>query len=128
MVTLKSENQVEADIARFMADRRWTRHRNHVGVFTTTAGRVSVGIPGEPDWTFKRPVSRGVIQICHCEAKAEGIILKLPPRLPKYNPKQLHDKRQLERIALLNHQGEPAAWSNSVEMWTEFYMKEFPNG
>lgn len=123
-----SENEVEAIVARFMLARNWRRQRNHVGVFRTEGGgSIRVGEPGEPDWSYKRSVSRGLIQICHIEAKAEGVMLKLPPRLPKYSIKQIHDRNQLARIATLNYLGEPAAWINGIEMLTEWYGREFPN-
>lgn len=122
---LRSENLVEKYICKFMLAQGWLRYRNHVGTFTPLSGGppVSIGTAGDPDWTFRRCHVRGKVYICHVEAKREGVILKLHDE-PKTKA-QIHDNRQLERIAQLNFIGESAWWANSLAMHEREYWKVF---
>lgn len=107
----KSENEVERDIVAWMQARGWRRFRNHVGRIVMGDGSTAViGKRGTPDWTFRRTIRRGLCQVIHLEAKAEG-----------KKPTGQHGKEQLEQIALLDHLGEPACWANSLEMWLAWY-------
>ena len=112
---MKSENTVKAEIARFLAKHGWRRYRNHVGKIVSEDEKERVvGTPGWPDDTYRRPTeTRGLVEILHVEAKAEG-----------KRPTGEHGKRQLEKIASLNHIGEPATWANSLGMFELWYWTQ----
>ena len=115
---MKLENEVEAEIARFLHKLYWRRYRNHVGQIDSADGATRViGKRGTPDWTYRRTISgqRGRVEILHVECKREG-----------HTPYQDGErgKGQLERIASLNAIGEPACWANSLEMFELWYWTQ----
>lgn len=113
-----TENHTEAAIIRWMVAKEWRATRNNQGVFTAPNGsRIQVGTPGYPDWSFRRTMQagRGLIEICHCEAKKPGVT----PSLAK-----AHDRRQLQCIAALNAIGEPATWADTLDRWMEWYFQQ----
>ncbi|MGH7238939.1 MAG: hypothetical protein ACREHG_02615 [Candidatus Saccharimonadales bacterium] len=96
-----------------MRARGWRPTRNHVGLFSTPyGGKVSIGTPGFPDWTFRRVVSyeRGIVELMHVEIKRPG---------QKPRPKQF------EVIASLNHIGEIAVWAASLTHFESVYALHF---
>lgn len=116
----KSENEVEALVAIFLNDLGWRRYRNHVITAkvideeTGESRRITIGTKGDPDWTYRRSTeARGLVEILHFEAKAES-----------KKPTGEHGKKQLERIAQLNHIGEPSLWANSLDMFKIWYAEQ----
>jgi hypothetical protein len=104
---LVSENEVEASIAKFLSGLGWRRTRNNVGRFRTENGaRVTVGVIGFPDWTYRRALLRGVCEILHVETKSST---------------GKASAVQLEVIAALNHIGEPAVLANSLDSFKDWY-------
>lgn len=105
-----TENEVEVEIAKFLQRLGWRRQRNHVGRFRTESGaRVAVGTVGYPDWTYRRTLQRGIVEILHVETKGA-------------NGKAT--KAQLEAVAALNHLGEPATIANSLEDFVLWYRDQ----
>lgn len=116
-MSVKTEQEITAEAVMLMRDRGWYARRNNQGSIQTVIGRIYVGKPGFPDWTFVKTVKRGVVMICHIELKREGHVPSL---------KNAREKKQLETIAWLNVvRAEPACWANSAGMVKEFLEREF---
>lgn len=121
-----TENAVEKLVVEWMQKRGWRATRNHVGVFTRIGGRqgpsggragmrIAIGTPGFPDWSFTRGdcgTPCGHADLFHWEAKATG---KKP------------EPKQFEVMASLNHLGELAIWSDSLESFVVIYRQYFPH-
>lgn len=105
-----TENAVEAQIAKFLHGLGWRRQRNHVGRFRTENGaRVAVGVAGYPDWTYRRTIKPGMVEILHVETKAST---------------GRASAKQLEAIASLNHIGEPACVAAGLEEFVLWYREQ----
>lgn len=104
-----TENELKEQIAKFMKKHGWRRFRRSVGVFRYLNREeiIRIGKPGEEDLEFHRPVSFGLVNVCHVETK---------------RTKGKARKNQLEMIALNNHLGEPSMWCDNMEDFERWYV------
>lgn len=105
-----TENDVEADIVRFLVRKGWIVRRQHSGIFRTQAGHlIRLGEPGMCDWSAMRPTGAKLIQYLEVEAKALG---------KKPGPKQR------EYMAKRRHQGISCCYADSGLAFETWYFKE----
>lgn len=105
-----TENDVEADILRFLVRNNWIVRRQHSGIFRTQAGHpIRLGEPGMCDWSAMRPTGGRVVQYLEVEAKAPG---KKP------------DPKQREYMAKRKHQGILCCWADSGLAFETWYYGE----
>lgn len=105
-----TENDVEADILRFLVREGWIVRRQHSGIFRTQTGRsIRLGEPGMCDWSAMRPTGAKLIQYLEVEAKAPG---KKP------------DPKQREYMAKRRQQGISCCYADSGLAFETWYFKE----
>jgi hypothetical protein len=105
---IQSENQVEAQIIRYLQKRGWVVDRIQVGLLYTKDGRpVHVGRPGQPDWRANHP-RMGYLEV---EIKATNGKLS---------------QRQREYLASREAMGfQNITWASSLEMFQRWYESRY---
>ena len=106
----QSENDVEAEIIRFLVRRNWIVRRQHSGVFRTNAGiPIRLGEKGMCDWSAMKPTAPGLVRYLEVEAKATGKTAK---------------PEQREYIAKRRHQGVSCCVADSGKGFEDWFFGE----
>jgi hypothetical protein len=109
-VSTVTENDVEAEILRFLVRHGWIVRRQHSGVFRTNAGHsVRIGEKGMADWSAMKPTGRGTVRYLEVEVKAPGKAAR---------------PEQREYIAKRKHQGISCCVADSGLAFEEWYFAE----
>ena len=102
-----TEREVTVQVVGWLRAEGWIAYRKNVGMLRNGDHVTRFGTPGECDWLFVRPprhaLGPAAIEI---EMKATG-------RKPS--------SKQMEYIALRKHQGLPATWCDSLEVFKRWY-------
>lgn len=107
---IETENQVEAQIVRFLQQRGWIVDRVQVGLFYTKDGRpMPVGRPGQPDWRANHR------DLGYLEVEVKSTTGRL-------------SQRQQEYLASRHATGRAVTWANSLEMFERWYEERYGQG
>jgi len=114
MKSVLSENDVEAQILRFLIENNWIVRRQHSGLFQLADGkRIRIGEPGMCDWSAMRP---NQLQDVWMENKVEYLEVEVKRPGGKLKPAQREyiSKRVFQKIA--------ATSADSIESFKDWYI------
>ena len=111
-----TENDIEADIKRYLHARGWTVIRNHVGLFRQGPRKISIGQKGMADYLILKPAPRASAGRVLCA----WIEVKRPGRVP--------DEHQIKWMQDVQTAGYLAHWFDSVASLDRWLCQHFGPG